>query len=90
MTVSAPPWDAFTVLDQRIARALTALRLARATSTRTATPRDEAGAARAEANLNALLEYRYRAQQRAVTARGWRPAATAPAQDSSGRGDAVP
>jgi hypothetical protein len=64
MTAPAPTRTDLTVLDQQIVRALVALRLARLASARTSSPRDLDAEARAEANLNTLLEYRHAARRR--------------------------
>jgi hypothetical protein len=63
MTTSAPSHSALhsdlATLDRRIERALNSLRLTRAVSARLATRSNLAAEKRAEANLNALLEYRH-------------------------------
>ena len=64
MTAPALPRTDFTVLDQRITRSLTALRSARAAATRAQTRTTTEALERAEANLDALLDYRHAAQQR--------------------------
>jgi hypothetical protein len=64
MTTAAAPTDRFAVLDSLIVRALTELRAARCA--RGATDDQEALdlRTRAEADLNALLEYRHAARHR--------------------------
>ena len=64
MTTLAPPSDRFAVLDGLIVRALADLRLARRACARTNSREDLARRERAEADLNALLEYRSAALHR--------------------------
>jgi hypothetical protein len=64
MTTLAPPSDRFAVLDGLIVRALGDLRAARRAWTRTDSQADLERQERAEADLNALLEYRSAAQHR--------------------------
>jgi hypothetical protein len=64
MTAPAPTRTNFAPLDQRITHALTTLRLARSMSGRAKTREDIDAEKRAEANLNALLDYRHVAQSR--------------------------
>jgi hypothetical protein len=59
-----PPSDRFAVLDSLIVRALAELRAARRACGRTSDRADLDLQARAEANLNALLEYRRAAEGR--------------------------
>jgi hypothetical protein len=62
MTAFTPTPAGLTTLDMRITQALTALRLARLAGGKS---RDAAFTEeRAEADLNALLDYRYAAQRR--------------------------
>jgi len=62
MTAFTPTPAGLTTLDTRITQALTALRLARLACAKS---RDAAFTEeRAEADLNALLDYRYAAQRR--------------------------
>jgi hypothetical protein len=61
MSAPAPPRNDFTELDRKIVRALAALRAARLASARGRTTRTEEIEIRAEANLNALLDYRHTA-----------------------------
>ena len=58
MTASAPTRADFATLDGQITRALSTLRLARTVSARGRTRGDLDAERRAEANLNALLDYR--------------------------------
>ena len=60
MTTLEPPSDRFAVLDVLIVRALTELRAARRVCARTSDQQNLDCQTRAEANLNALLEYRTR------------------------------
>ena len=64
MTASAPTRTGLTTLDTRITQALTALRLARSEGARAKTGENVYAEERAEANLNALLDYRFSAQRR--------------------------
>jgi hypothetical protein len=64
MSAPAPPRNDFAVLDHLIVRALTELRSARRTSARIGNRRNLELETRAEANLNALLDYRYEACKR--------------------------
>ncbi|MGY1642661.1 hypothetical protein ACI782_16250 [Geodermatophilus sp. SYSU D00703] len=64
MTTLAPPSDGFAVLDAQIVRALGELRAARLACTRTNSRFGLARQERAEADLNALLEYRHAARHR--------------------------
>jgi hypothetical protein len=64
MTTLAPPSDRFAVLDGLIVRALGDLRAARRACTRTNSQEALERQERAEADLNALLEYRSAAQHR--------------------------
>lgn len=64
MTTLAPPSDRFRVLDSLIVRALADLRAARRACGRTSDRGTLELQLRAEANLNALLEYRHVARQR--------------------------
>jgi len=64
MTTLAPPSDRFAVLDTLIVRALAELRVARRVCARTSDRQNLDLQTRAEANLNALLEYRHAAQHR--------------------------
>ncbi|MBB3084507.1 hypothetical protein [Geodermatophilus sabuli] len=64
MTTLAPPSDRFAVLDVLIARALAELRDARLRCARTSDRQNLDHQTRAEANLNALLEYRHATQHR--------------------------
>lgn len=64
MTTLAPPSDRFAVLDGLIVRALDELRAARRVCARTSDRRLMDRRTRAEANLNALLEYRHATQHR--------------------------
>jgi hypothetical protein len=64
MTASALPRTGLTSLDTRITQALTTLRLARRVRERAQTRDDVYAEQRAEANLNALLDYRYATQRR--------------------------
>ena len=65
MTTLAPLSDRFAVLDMLIVRALDELRAARRVCARTSDRRIlDDRQTRAEANLNALLEYRHAAQHR--------------------------
>jgi hypothetical protein len=66
MTTLAPPSDRFTVLDSLIVRALAELRAARHACGRTSDRANLDLQTRAEANLNALLEYRHAAEHRAA------------------------
>jgi hypothetical protein len=59
MTAPAPIRTDFSALDQNIARALVALRLARARSAADGVPGNHDAEDRAEADLNGLLEYRH-------------------------------
>jgi hypothetical protein len=59
MTASTPTGIDLGALDARIARALAALRLARVASARRGSPEYREAEARAETELNALLEYRH-------------------------------
>jgi hypothetical protein len=59
VTTSAPSRSDFAALDRRIEQALHDLRGARATAARLATRSNLAAEERAEATLNALLEYRH-------------------------------
>jgi hypothetical protein len=70
MTAPALTRTDFTVLDQRITRSLMALRSARAASMRLPTRTTTEALEQAEANLDALLDYRYAAQQRSTTTTG--------------------
>jgi hypothetical protein len=63
MTAPAPTRMNFASLDQRITQALTTLRLARADSARAQSREDIDAEKRAEAHLNALLDYRQSAQR---------------------------
>jgi hypothetical protein len=67
MTAPALTRTDFTVLDQRITRSLMALRSARAASMRVRNRMTTEALEKAEANLDALLDYRYAAQQRSTT-----------------------
>ena len=64
MTTLAPSSDRFAVLDMLIVRALDELRAARRVCARTSDRWILDRQTRAEANLNALLEYRHAAQHR--------------------------
>lgn len=64
MTTLAPSSDRFTVLDSLIVRALAELREARRACGRTGDRANLDLQVRAEANLNALLEYRHAAEHR--------------------------
>ena len=64
MTTLAPSSDRFTVLDSLIVRALGELREARRACGRTGDRANLDLQVRAEANLNALLEYRHAAEHR--------------------------
>ena len=64
MTAPTPTRTDLGALDQHIARALGALRLARAAAARAGVPTNRDAEDRAEANLNGLLEYRYSTQRR--------------------------
>jgi hypothetical protein len=64
MTTPTPTRTELGALDERIVRALVALRVARAASARLTSPGNLQVEERAEGNLNALLEYRHSAQQR--------------------------
>jgi hypothetical protein len=64
MTTLAPPSDRFVTLDSLIVRALAELRAARRACARTSDRENLDVQVRAEANLNALLEYRHASQQR--------------------------
>jgi hypothetical protein len=64
MTTLAPPSDRFAVLDMFIVRALDELRAARRICTRTSDRQNPDCQTRAEANLNALPEYRHATQHR--------------------------
>ncbi|MGY1707439.1 hypothetical protein ACI79C_22990 [Geodermatophilus sp. SYSU D00697] len=64
MTTLAPPSERFAVLDGLIVRALGDLRAARRACARSNSREDLARRDRAEAELNALLEYRHAAQHR--------------------------
>jgi len=64
MTTLAPPSDRFVVLDSLIVRALAELRAARRACGRTSDRANLDLQTRAEANLNALLEYRHAAEHR--------------------------
>ena len=63
MTTAATKRTDFTALDARITHALFALRLARVVTARGRTSEDREAENRAEANLNALLDYRHQRQQ---------------------------
>jgi hypothetical protein len=63
MVTAAPTRTDFTMLDAQIAHALFALRLARAVTARGRTSEDEDAERRAEANLNALLDFRHHRQR---------------------------
>lgn len=64
MPASALTGTDLTTLDTRITQALTTLRLARSAADRANTGDDVSAEERAEADLNALLDYRYAAQRR--------------------------
>jgi hypothetical protein len=64
MPASAPTRTGLTTLDTRITQALATLRLARSEGARAKTRDDVDAEERAEADLNALLDYRYVAQRR--------------------------
>jgi len=64
MTTLAPSSDRFAVLDVLIVRALDELRAARRVCARTSDRQNLDRQTRAEANLNALLEYRHATQYR--------------------------
>jgi hypothetical protein len=64
MTTLAPPSDRFAVLDVLIARALDELRAARRACATMSDRQNLDRRTRAEANLNALLEYRHATQHR--------------------------
>ena len=64
MTASALTRTSLTSLDTRITQALNTLRLARSVGGRAKTRDDVYAEERAEADLNALLDYRYAAQRR--------------------------
>ncbi|MGY1829408.1 hypothetical protein ACI8AA_03150 [Geodermatophilus sp. SYSU D01180] len=64
MSTLAPTPDRFTVLDSLIVRALAELRTARRACGRPGDTRALELRTQAEANLNALLEYRHAAQRR--------------------------
>jgi hypothetical protein len=64
MTASTPTRAGLTSLDTRITQALSTLRLARSAGAKAKTCDDVHAEERAEANLNALLDYRYATQQR--------------------------
>jgi hypothetical protein len=64
MTTLAPPSDRFAVLDMFIVRALDELRAARRICAGTSDRQNPDCQTRAEANLNALLEYRHATQHR--------------------------
>ena len=64
MTTLAPSSDRFTVLNSLIVRALAELREARRACGRTGDQANLDLQTRAEANLNALLEYRHAAEHR--------------------------
>ncbi|MGK5113914.1 MULTISPECIES: hypothetical protein [unclassified Geodermatophilus] len=66
MTTIASPSDRFVVLDSLIVRALAELRAARRPCRRMSDRELLDSRRRAEADLNALLEYRHAARQRAV------------------------
>jgi hypothetical protein len=61
--MTAPTRPDFASLDRRITQALTALRLVRGDSTQARTREGIAAEKRAEADLNALLDYRQAAQR---------------------------
>jgi hypothetical protein len=64
MTTLAPSSDRFAVLDGLIARALADLRSARRVCARTSDQENQELRVRAEAHLNALLEYRHAVRHR--------------------------
>jgi hypothetical protein len=64
MTTLAPPSDRFAVLDARIVRALADLRAARLACAQAGSRENVARRERAEACLDALLDYRSAAQHR--------------------------
>jgi hypothetical protein len=64
MTAPAPTRPGLTTLDSRISQALAALRLARTARARSKTADRIRAEERAEADLNALLDYRYVVQER--------------------------
>ena len=59
MTASLPTETELLALDQRITHALATLRLARVVRARRHSPADRDAEARAETELNALLDYRH-------------------------------
>ena len=69
MTASTSTVVDLRTLDGRIARALAGLRLARAASARSGNPNNLGAEARAEIELNALLDDRYAVVHRASTPR---------------------
>jgi YD repeat-containing protein len=64
MTTSAPSRTEYDKLDRLIEQALADLRTARVAFWRAKTSKNSVQQDRAEANLNALLEYRYAAMRR--------------------------
>ena len=64
MTAPAPTRNGLTTLDARITQALTTLRRVRSAGARVKTRDDVHAEERAEADLNALLDYRFAAQRR--------------------------
>ena len=69
MTASVPTEIELLALDRRITRALAVLRLARVVCARRHSPADRDAEARAETELNALLEYRHTVVHRPAAAR---------------------
>jgi thermostable 8-oxoguanine DNA glycosylase len=67
MTAPATIPTDLAVLDQHIVRALVALRLARAASARADNRKNVEAEARAEANMNALLEFRHATRRRSAS-----------------------
>ena len=75
MTTFVRTQSDLSALDRHIGRALGALRAARAASARVCSHKNFQAEARAEADLNALLEYRHAAQQLSADPHASRPPA---------------